>query len=64
MSCVTRECINKFGQDLGKQIWESINQCFDCMPLAATVDDKVRRRGLNMLINKCFNGMFLLLNIR
>jgi len=36
-----RECISKFGHDLGKQVWESINQAFDCMPLAATVDDKV-----------------------
>jgi len=36
-----RECISKFGDNIGMQIWEAINDCFDCMPIAATVDDRV-----------------------
>ena len=26
---------------MGEQIWEAINDCFDAMPIAATVDNKV-----------------------
>ncbi len=39
---MTRECKAKFGDDLGLQIWEEINKVFDCMPLAALVDEKVK----------------------
>lgn len=39
--CSFSECHNKFGEAMGEQIWEAVNQCFDCMPIAATVDDKV-----------------------
>ncbi|ESO98154.1 hypothetical protein LOTGIDRAFT_142980 [Lottia gigantea] len=35
------ECYNKFGDSVGLQIWDAINDCFDAMPIAATVDDKV-----------------------
>ena len=27
------ECRRKFGMDLGEQIWEEINRCFDAMPI-------------------------------
>ena len=36
-----RECLNKFGDSIGLQLWEAINDCFDVMPVAATVDDRV-----------------------
>ncbi|CAH1800796.1 unnamed protein product, partial [Owenia fusiformis] len=35
------ECLEKFGDNIGSQIWEAINDCFDVMPLAATVDYKI-----------------------
>ena len=42
MLCCCSECIEKFGDMVGQQIWESINDCFDVMPVAAVVDEKVQ----------------------
>ncbi|GFO09820.1 serine/threonine-protein phosphatase [Plakobranchus ocellatus] len=35
------ECLEKFGDSVGMQIWDAVNECFDVMPIAATVDEKV-----------------------
>ena len=31
----------KFGESLGTQIWNCVNEVFDNLPLAATIDGKV-----------------------
>ena len=48
--CYYRECLTKFGDSIGNQLWEAINDCFDVMPVAATVDDRVRPICLRIII--------------
>lgn len=33
------ECVSRFGQLKGQQLWSSINRTFDYMPVAAIIDD-------------------------
>jgi len=40
----------KFGDSIGNQLWEAINDCFDVMPIAATIDDKV---GCSIMVTHC-----------
>ncbi|XP_063846075.1 uncharacterized protein LOC135091949 isoform X1 [Scylla paramamosain] len=35
------ECLVKFGESLGHNVWEAVNNAFDHMPLAAVIDDQV-----------------------
>ncbi|XP_017773342.1 PREDICTED: uncharacterized protein LOC108560344 [Nicrophorus vespilloides] len=35
------ECLFKFGEKVGEQVWENINTVFDTMPLAGIIDGKI-----------------------
>lgn len=36
-----KECLQKYGSDLGERIWQLTNELFDLLPVAATVDEKI-----------------------
>nr|XP_053626729.1 uncharacterized protein LOC128684523 isoform X2 [Cherax quadricarinatus] len=36
-----QECLKKFGARHGMNVWNAVNDAFDCMPLAALVDKKI-----------------------
>ncbi|XP_066903080.1 uncharacterized protein [Halyomorpha halys] len=36
-----KECTKRCGTELGNTLWNAVNDAFDCMPLAALVDQKV-----------------------
>ncbi|XP_023310381.1 uncharacterized protein LOC108912646 [Anoplophora glabripennis] len=36
-----KECILKLGDKLGSEVWMSVNNAFDTMPIAATIDGKL-----------------------
>jgi len=35
------ECLTKFGQVVGTNVWNAVNEVFDCMPFAAIIDKQV-----------------------
>ena len=35
------QCKHRFGADAGAKVWEEVNRAFDCMPLAAIVDNSI-----------------------
>ena len=35
------QCTLRFGEELGNQIWEQVNQVFDRLPLAAVIDNEI-----------------------
>lgn len=35
------ECLHKFGDSFGSNVWSAINNAFDVMPVAALIDKKV-----------------------
>lgn len=42
MITLFRECQTKFGETVGTDVWTAINNVFDVLPLAATIDKKVK----------------------
>ena len=36
-----KECLDKFGNNLGLQVWEAFNKVFDVMPICAIIDDSI-----------------------
>lgn len=52
---ISRECLMKFGDKLGQEVWEVINTVFDALPLAAVIDEQVK---LGICFSKIFEGNF------
>lgn len=36
-----KECTDTFGNEMGDRLWQEINKTFDCLPVAAVVDDQI-----------------------
>ncbi|KAJ6225428.1 hypothetical protein RDWZM_003973 [Blomia tropicalis] len=36
-----RECMDKFGNAIGSQLWEAFNVVFDCFPVCAVIDEQI-----------------------
>ncbi|KAJ9584056.1 hypothetical protein L9F63_021593, partial [Diploptera punctata] len=36
-----KECMTKFGNVMGKEVWERVNDVFDSLPVAATIDGRL-----------------------
>ncbi len=36
-----RECLDKYGQECGKEVWSAVNEVFDRLPLAVIIDESV-----------------------
>ena len=49
---LTRECLGKFGDALGREVWDAINSVFDVLPLAAVIDDQVSLGFDEILVKK------------
>lgn len=45
------ECIQKFGAELGEEVWEAVNAIFDVLPLAAIIDNKVKLSASALMHN-------------
>ena len=64
------QCKERFGLDIGNQLWECVNQAFDYLPLAAVVDDSMfcvhggipRRAGEAQLTNPKYSNMLNVVN--
>lgn len=64
------QCKDRFGLDIGEQIWTCVNQAFDYLPLAAVVDDSMfcvhggipRRAGEAQLTNPKYSNMLNVVN--
>ena len=41
-----QECLDKFGSELGLEVWDAVNSAFDAMPIAAVIDKKVNLKVL------------------
>lgn len=38
---IDSECIQKFGDSLGEEVWNKINEVFETLPLAATINNTI-----------------------